>query len=295
MRTALLISLALLASTANAANEPQLLGRTTEQVLSAAKASDWRDAALENTLYLDLPQGRVVMELAPAFAPAHAEAIKTLAERQAFDGSFIGRMQENYVVQWGQREGTEIADNKPLPVELFAAPAPSTHFAALADGDLYAPQVGFADGFPSARDADGKRAWLTHCYSMLGVGRGDAANSSTGGELYVVIGHAPRHLDKNVVVVGRVLAGMPLLGSLPRGSGPLGFYSEAEAKAPITRIRRALDVPAAERTHVQVLRTDTPLWQAYVDSRRTRREPWFVDPVGRVELCNVLPPVRPRP
>ena len=42
----------------------------------------------------------------------------------------------------------------------------------------------------------------------LGAGRSDAVDSSNGSELYVVIGQAPRGLDLNITVVGRVLKGM---------------------------------------------------------------------------------------
>jgi peptidylprolyl isomerase len=130
---------------------------------------------------------------------------------------------------------------------------------------------------------------------MLGAGRDVPPDSGGGAELYVVIGHAPRHLDRNVTLLGRVLSGMERLTSLPRGSAPLGFYERAEQRVPIQRIRVAADVPEAERTELEILRTDTATFQALVESRRNRREEWFLRPAGHIEICNVPLVVRPRP
>jgi peptidylprolyl isomerase len=51
-------------------------------------------------------------------------------------------------------------------------------------------------------------------------------------------------------------------------------------------------VPAAQRTNLEVLRTDTPTFTALIESRRNRRDEWFKVPAGYVELCNVPIPVR---
>jgi peptidylprolyl isomerase len=165
-------------------------------------------------------------------------------------------------------------------------------FTPLPDGDVYAPEVGFSDGFPAARSAKQRLTWLAHCYGMVGVGRDLDVESGSGAELYVVIGHAPRHLDRNVALVGRVVQGMPLLSSLPRGSAEMGFYSKTEAMVPIKSIRVAADVPAAERTNLEVLRTDTPTFAALIESRRNRPEEFFKVRAGHIDLCNVPLAVR---
>jgi peptidylprolyl isomerase len=108
----------------------------------------------------------------------------------------------------------------------------------------------------------------------------------------VVIGQAPRHLDRNVTLLGRVIQGMELLSAMPRGTGALGFYEKAEQRVPIKSIRVAADVPAAERSVLEVMRTDTPTFRAVIESRRNRREDWFHFQAGHIELCNVPIPVR---
>jgi peptidylprolyl isomerase len=84
------------------------------------------------------------------------------------------------------------------------------------------------------------------------------------------------------------------LSSLPRGSDAMGFYSDPEKpqRALIRSVRLASEVPEAERTPVEVLRTDTPLFNRYLEARRNRREEWFLRPAGHIDICNVPIPTR---
>ncbi|MEA3138381.1 MAG: hypothetical protein QOK23_550 [Gammaproteobacteria bacterium] len=264
------------------------------EVLAASSAADWRPLDPENTLYVELPTGRVVIELAPAFAPLHVTNIKTLTRAGYFNGLSIIREQDNYVAQWGDPE-----NRHPLPAgigkvkaEFDSELAPRMPFTRLPDGDVYAPEVGFSEGLPVARSSALHKVWLAHCYGMVGVGRDLDAESGSGAEMYVVIGHAPRHLDRNVALVGRVIKGVELLSSLPRGSAEMGFYTKNEKPLPIQSIRVAADVPAAERSNLEVIRTDTPTFAALIESRRNRPEDFFKVPAGRIDLCNVPIAVR---
>lgn len=276
--------------------------RSTQALLDASTPADWRTPDPANLLYMDLDGGRVVIELAPAFAPEHVANIRTLARGGFWDGLTLYRSQDNFVVQFGDITeegvpGRPIGSARAsLPAEFDRASA-GLAFHALPDSDGWAAQAGFADGFPAARDdrSGNGRAWLAHCYGTLGAGRDMAPDSSNGTELYVVTGQSPRQLDRNITTVGRVLQGMELLSVLPRGTGPLGFYEDPKQRAPIRRIRLASEVPAAERTPLQVLRTDTPLFDAVVESRRNRRDDWYVQPAGHIDLCNISVPVRTPP
>jgi peptidylprolyl isomerase len=269
---------------------------TMSDILAAAKPDDFRTPDPENTLYLELASGRVVMELAPVFAPEHVANVKALVREGYFDGTAIVRVHENYVVQWADPDGQrEIkAARRTLPAE-FERPAAGLAFTALPDRDTYADQVGFSDGFPAARESASGAAWLVHCYAMVGAGRDNPPDSGGGTELYVVIGHSPRHLDRNVTLLGRVLSGMERLTSLPRGSGALGFYEKPEQRVPIRSLKLAADVPVAQRSELEILRTDTPTFTALVEARRNRREEWFRRPAGHIEICNVPLIVRAKP
>jgi cyclophilin family peptidyl-prolyl cis-trans isomerase len=268
-------------------------GKTMADVLAASKPEDWRRPDPANTLYLELASGRVVIELAPHFAPRHVENIRTLAHERYFDGLVINRSQDNFVVQWGDPEGKKPlgSGKKTLPAE-FTRTAAGLSFVTLPDPDTYAPQTGFVAGFPAARNEKGDTAWLVHCYAMIGAGRDNDANSGGGTELYVVTGHAPRQLDRNITVVGRVLKGMELLSTLPRGTAALGMYDKPEQFVPIEAIRIAAEVPEAQRTNIEVLRTDTSTFTDLVESRRNRRDEWYKVPAGRIDVCNVPLPVR---
>ena len=274
---------------------------TTQEVIDASTPADWRPLDPQHTLYLQLPSGMVVIELAPQFAPAHVANIQALARGHYFDGLSINRSQDNFVVQWGDPAGDELALRRPLgeaqeklPAE-FSRPAEGLDFTALPDRDGWAPQVGFVDGFAAARDPAAGKAWLAHCYGAVGAGRAMAPDSSNGSELYVVIGQSPRQLDLNITTVGRVVVGMERLSVLPRGGGPLGFYTDERQRVPILAARLAADVPEDARARIEVMRTDTATWDAYVESRRNRRDEWYVHPAGHVDVCNLSVPVRPVP
>ena len=274
---------------------------TYSELLATASANDWRPLDLENTLYMDLPMGRVVIELSATYAPAHAANIRTLVREGYFDGLSILRSQDNYVVQWGDPEAENAEPGKARAMKQgkksllpeYTRPLDNKlAFTRLPDIDGYAPQVGFSNGFPAARNPKTQRSWLTHCYGMVGAGRDNEDTSGSGAELYVVTGHAPRHLDRNITLLGRVVQGMSLLSVLPRGTGPLGFYEKAEQRVPIKSVRIAADTPAAERTNLEVIRTDTKLFAAMVEALRNRGGTWYKVPAGHIELCNVPIAVR---
>ena len=274
--------------------------RSMQDILDASQPSDWRTLDPANTLYLELGGGRVVIELAPRFAPAHVANIKTLARGGYWNGLSINRSQDNFVVQWGD-PAEDDKDKKPLgkaqaklPAE-FTRKAEGIAFTRLPDPDGWAPQVGFSEGFPAARDPQSGEAWLAHCYGAVGAGRDVAADSSNGTELYVVTGQSPRQLDRNITLVGRVVQGMELLSVLPRGTAALGFYDKPEQRVPIKAIALASQVPEAQRTPLQLLRTDTALFSELVEARRNRRDEWYKRPAGHIDLCNVPLPVRAPP
>ena len=267
---------------------------TVSAILAASRADEWRRLDPARTLYLDLDAGRVVFELSPEFAPRHLENLRALIKAGWFDGLSINRVQDNFVTQWGDAEGKKkiVGAAASVPAEFEREWSDELVFTPLADGDVFAPQVGFVNGLPVAGDRASGRIWLAHCYGTLGVGRDTAANSGSAAELYVVIGHAPRQLDRNITLLGRAVSGTELLAALPRGTEALGFYATAAERVPIRALRFAADVPAAERTELELLRTDSASFAATVEARRNRRDEWYKFPAGRIDLCSVPLPVR---
>ncbi len=283
------------AATAAAQTPPKRFAQptTVRELLATSQPSDWRALDPEHTLYLDLAAGRVIIELEPLFAPRHVANIEKLARAHWYDGLAFVRLQDNFVAQFADplNSKPEVGEKR-LPAE-FTRSAQGLTFTRLRDPDTFAPEVGFVDGFAAARNGAEGEAWPVHCYGVVGVGRDNDPATAIGTELYVVIGHSPRQLDRNVAVVGRVVWGIELLSSLPRGTKELGFY-EPEQNVPLQSIRLASDVPAAERLPLEVMRTDTAVFQKLVELRRNRRDAWYKVPAGHIDLCSVPLPVRER-
>lgn len=268
---------------------------SSQGVIDASRAEEWRPLVPENTLYMDVGGSTVVFELAPELAPNTVHNIRTLVREGYFNGLSINRVQDNYVVQWGDPDAEDPARQRKQGIPPTLAPEFSRAAAGVAFTPIPGPdgfgEPGFVNGFAATR-RDGA-VWATHCYAALGVGRAESADSGNGSELYVVIGHAPRHLDRNVTIVGRVISGVEALSSLKRGTGPIGFYETAAERVPITRIRLGSDVPEGERLPIEIMRTDSASFRDYVDVRAHRmRDGWFARDSGFIDLCNVRVPQR---
>jgi peptidylprolyl isomerase len=159
-----------------------------------------------------------------------------------------------------------------------------------ADHDPYAEETAFVGGWPTA--SSGEDIWPIHCYGMVGVGRNISPDTGTGAELYTVIGHAPRQLDRNIALVGRIIEGMENLSSLPRGKGELGFYANDEAakRVPILSVRLGNEVRGLPR--FEYLSTESGSFSAYAHSRANRKDDFYIAPAGGVDICNVPVPIR---
>lgn len=300
MRLALAAAAALALSscaTAPAADAPASAPKTMAEIIAASSAAEWRPLDLPNTLVMTLSGGRTaVIELNPTFAPKTTTNILILARQRYFDGLAIVRVQDNFVTQWGDPDGETDhpkslgAASAKIPAEFFRDRVASP-FVKLPDGDGFAPEVGFVGGFPVARN--GQSAWLTHCYGMVGAGRNNDPDSGPGNELYVVIGHAPRQLDRNITLVGRVVQGMEHLSALPRGTGPLGFYEQPSQRTAIESVRVAADLPQGGAAgKLEALSTTSASFTAIIEARRNRRDDWYKQPAGHIDLCSVPLPVR---
>ncbi|MGB3754465.1 MAG: peptidylprolyl isomerase [Parerythrobacter sp.] len=324
-----------LATSATAQDGP---APSPHEIVAGAPQSEWVAIQREDLLVMTLAPDRdgnvrrVVIQLMPApFSQGWVKNIRTLARAQWYDGTSINRVQDNYVVQWGDVDGEDAAKAKPLPeglqvmgedeyarsdaVKFFdvvwgqlgwrssseIVQSIRTQLGPRADfDDAYSATVGFHSGFPFGQSSEIRHqsdamyirtadAWPVHCYGMVGVGRSYSPDTGSGAELYTVIGHAPRHLDRNTALVGRVIEGIEHLSSLPRGTGELGFYESADERVTIESIRMGTE---AEVAPFEYLDTESATFARYAEARANRRDPFFIVPAGGADICNIPVPVR---
>lgn len=297
-------------------------------IVSRAPAGAWRAIAAVDLLVMDLAPDasgkarRVVIQLMPApFSAGWVGNIRKLAAAHFWDGASVYRVQDNYVAQWGDAEGEDVKLARPLPPGL--AKVPQQEYTADAPWEIgqsgvqpvYRVEPGAASpttvngrpvfrglepggyatfwrGWPIAGVSSPhfSRAWPIHCYGTVGVARDLSPDTGTGAELYAVIGQAPRQLDRNIAVVGRVIEGIEFLSSLPRGEGALGVYADKARRVPIVSVRLGSEM--ADPPAFEYLDTDGDVFAAYVAARANRRDPFYIVPAGGVDICNVPVPVR---
>jgi peptidylprolyl isomerase len=302
---------------AAAAPAPTVLAPS--EIVAAAPASDWVPIAPSDLLVMDLAadgdgnKRRVVIQLMPPpFSQGWVGNIRKLAAVHWWDGLSINRVQDNYVVQWGDADGEDKVKAKQLPPGLSRMTEDFYNAGTLPNDPMmdvpghvpiapFSPPMrknepypgfgGFVAGWPMASNY--YHFWPVHCYGMVGVGRNLSPDTGTGAELYTVIGHAPRHLDRNIALVGRVISGIENLSSLPRGTGALGFYEKPEQRVTITSIRLGIEV--ADLPRYQYLSTESASFAKYADARANRRDAFFIVPAGGADICNIPVPVRKAP
>ena len=301
----IIVTLAALGSVAAFAAEPPKLPPSPAEIVAASSPSDWRPISANDLLVMDLAADakgrsrRVVIQLIPSpFSQGWVQNIRTLAGARWWDGTSINRVQDNYVVQWG-----DATEKKPLPAGLSKVPESDyVHPRSLPRpkglDPLFVPPndmnrwTSFFGGFPVAGigTPDTERNWPIHCYGMVGVGRNMPPDTGTGAELYVVIGHAPRHLDRNIALVGRVIEGIEHLSSLPRGTGALGFYERESERVPIVSMQ--IGSAMKDLPRFEYLSPEGEAFARYAEARANRRDAFFIVPSGGADICNIPVPVR---
>ncbi len=306
------LALALAAIPAHAQDDPPP-PPTPASVIADAPAGQWRAIDPADLLVIDLAPTangaprRVVMQLMAApWSQGWVGNIRTLARAHWWDGTSVYRVVDNWVAQWGDGEDDkELA--KPLPDGLRVVPESeyihqSDAVAMLADTcsgnasgrpytcDNYAPTVLFRDGWPIG--SDGVRDWPLHCYASVGVARDLSPDTGTGAELYAVIGQAPRQLDRNIAVVGRVIEGIEFLSTLPRGTAEMGVYASEAEHVPIVSARLADEITQADRPAFEYLDTSGTSFADYARLRQNRSDAFYRTGAGGADICNITVPVR---
>lgn len=144
-------------------------------LVSAADAAGNLDP--ENTIYLDLKDGRVVIQLRPDLAPNHVARIKELTRQGFYNGLKFHRVIRGFMAQTGDPEGT-----------------------------------GRGGSGQNLRAEFSKEPHVRGTLSMARAGHPDSADS----QFFIVFARAP-HLDQQYTVWGQVVSGMEFVDKIKKG------------------------------------------------------------------------------
>lgn len=272
--TALVLTLALLALPG--------IGHTAREIT-------WREVSPENLVFMELQEGQVVIELNPLFAPRTVSQFKRLVAEKFYDGLGFYRVIDGFVAQGG--DGSDLGELSEVPLikaEFEIDWSDEFNYTRVQENDLFAPETGFIDGFAVGRDPNSQRTWLTHCPGAIAMARNDSPDSSRT-DFYIVIGQAPRYLDRNMNVFGRVIHGMDVVQRVRRGkAGDNGIIYDDEAISRIRTMRLGTDIPREDRLHAYVMMNESKGFDDMLDDRRKRKQKFFHHKPPRVlDVCQV--------
>ena len=267
----------------------------------------WNSLDPDNTVYLEIQEGTVVIQLNPVFAPKTVKQFKQLLEDQFYRGTSFYRVIDGFVAQGGDE--SDIDGNpavKPLKAEFEIdwplKPADKEKaknwtpmsWTPVQKDDMFAQFTGFIDGFPAARDEKkAGKAWLTHCPGTVAMARNEDPDSG-GTDFYIVIGQAPRYLDRNLTVFGRVVWGMDVVQRIKRGPAlENGIIEEDLERSWIKNARLASSLESDKRMDIYVADTNSEGFKKMLKQRRNRSEKFFHHKPPKVlDICQVPVPVR---
>ena len=261
----------------------------------------WRDLDPENTLYVDTDYGRIIVELYPEIAPIHVERIKTLTRQSFYDMINFHRVIEDFMNQTGDPKGDGTGDSSlpdiqaeftfrrgdNMPVTLFSMRPKDVRNPRAGQVD-----VGFYKALPVATEPigqsiltkDGKvKAYGLHCKGVTSMARTGDPNSANS-QFFLMRAIAP-HLDAQYSIWGSTVYGREQLTMFKVGS-----KSDDDSFVPdkMNKVRIAADVPESDRVNLQVLRTNSPAFKAYLKK--------YKKPDGNYEdICDVEIPTRLKP
>lgn len=249
----------------------------------------WREVAPENLVFMELEEGRVAIELNPLFAPKTVQQFRQLVQDKFYNGLSFYRVIDGFVAQGG--DGSDLGELSQVPLiraEFETELPEDTEITLVQVDDLYAPETGFIDGFAVARNPTEKETWLTHCPGTVAMARNDSPDSSRT-DFYIVIGQAPRYLDRNMNVFGRVIEGMDVVQKIKRGPvNDSGVIQDDLASSRIRTMWLASDTPEDERLSAYVMDTTSKGFQKLLKDRRNRKQKFFHNKPPKVlDVCQV--------
>ncbi|MCI5044011.1 MAG: peptidylprolyl isomerase [Aquisalinus sp.] len=240
---------------------------------------------------MDLPSGRIIIELREDFAPQHVERIKTLTRQGFYDGLLFHRVIEGFMAQGGDPTGTGTgsSDLPDLQGEFMrdATEAAAAGFSAIGR-DARSPRLGFIGPIPVAAQPevmkdflveDNIALWGMHCRGVMSMARASDPNSANS-QFFLMFGDSRGSLDQKYTIWGRIVDGFENARRINRGEPP-------ERPTPIVRMRLGTDVPLEDREFVEVLRTDSFEFRDYLSAGAEITQDGYVK-----DVCNIRIPVK---
>ncbi len=258
--------------------------------LIPAFASEWRTVEADKLAVMALDEGQVIIELNDVFAPEHMAQFARLANEGFYDGLGFYRVIEGFVAQAG--DGSDMSDADPvapaLPAEFVRSLKGLERLTPVQSPDPFAESTAFQHGFAVGQSAQENTAWLLHCPGVVAMARGNAPGSGHA-DFYIVIGQAPRYLDRNLSIFGRVIHGMDVVQQIRRGPvSSAGMIAESSDQTIIRQIRIMSALPQSEQQMVEVTRTDSDEFATGLEQRRHRTDEFFVaTPPAVLDICQV--------
>ena len=287
--------------------------RSPAEFFAAVPSADWQEIAPEDLLVMEWASNdgeepnRVVIRLADiAYGTAWSANVRAIARQGYWDPAGIYRVIPPFVAQWGivppsqptQQEPAEpdyLLDpaagsfTAPLPANASADQCRRTGAAPAGICDTFAPQVRIVDGWVIG--SDGASMWPVFCRGMVGVARG-IDNQGSGSALYAILQTDRRNMDRNIGMVGKVVAGLDLLEDLPAATGPGGVYTDPAQVPMLTRYALASDLPESERPRFRMLRPGSASHEAWL-ARLVQPDPFYSVRYGAAGACDNVVPIVP--
>ena len=239
------------------------------KILDDAPADAWRPLDPENTIYMDLPAGLVVIEMKPDLAPHHVAQIKKLVRSDFYNGLTFHRVIEGFMAQGGdpKGDGSGGSDLPNIPGEFTRDTSQVTDFVELGR-DRTTPRIGYIHGMRIGAQPEALRSfktdkhvdlWPLHCPGVMSMARATDPNSANS-QFFLMMGDSRLNLDRKYTAWGWIVDGYEATRRIARGEPP-------QRPTPIMRMRIMADVPEAERKDILVMRTDTDVFKRYLEAQ----------------------------
>jgi peptidylprolyl isomerase len=237
-----------------------------------ATEADWRPADADNTLVIDTNKGRVIVELAPAVAPATVERLKALTRTHLYDNLTFFRVIDDFMAQTGdpKNNGTGGSTLPDLKAEFTFRMGHDAGFTAV--DHPTGSDTGFIGALPVTAQpagmamltADGKvTAYGLFCSGVIGMARAEAEDSGNSQFFLMRQEHAP--LNQKYTAFGRVIVGEGVVRSIKAGE-PV-----TDPQDRMLKVQILADMPANQRPKVRVIDTKSAYFAALVKQAKVQQ------------------------